>query len=97
MQVVENWSDLVGVVEAVQATTAKPGYACIVLKIENMHDVDGYPNLINADASEILSVYLPEELCASRDVGKGERISCRIRLVKPGLYYLHSDYFDIIK
>ena len=96
MQVVENWCQVVGSVEGIAVHSPITDNASLILKVETMNNVEEYPNLFNAELGNVYTIYLSSDLLKDSGIKIGSRISCRVKMAKPGLYYMHRQHLTIL-
>jgi hypothetical protein len=96
MQVVENWCQVVGNVEGIAVNSPITDHASLILKVETISNVEKYPNLFNAELGHVYTIYLPSDLLKDSGIGIGSRISCRVKMTRPGLYFMHRQHLTVL-
>lgn len=79
VSVVENWTDMEGIVLSFKQSEAFPKFLKVELKIEKTRDVRGFPNLLGNTKGKTLSIYVPVDLATKLQLETGIRISFRAR------------------
>jgi len=92
MQAIENWCQVVGKVEGVVMDSPIADHAGLILKVETTSNVEKYPNLFNAESGNVYTIYLPSDLIKERSIEIGSQISCRVKMTKPGVYFMHRQH-----
>lgn len=92
MQIIENWSDIEGVVTAVHPSSDVPGFAAVELRPSTVQPVEGFPNLLEDTESKPMIVLVPEALQESSRIRPGDVLSCRVRRAAPGRIFVHREH-----
>lgn len=96
MQVVENWSQVTGSVVGIAVNTPITDHASLILKIETMSNVEEYANLLNGKLDDTYTIYLPSDLLKESGIKIGSQISCRVKMTRPGVYFMHRQYLTVL-
>ena len=95
VQIVENWSDITGVVRFYQPSPDVAGFMAMELSVEKVTPVAGFPNLLEHTQGKSLVVLMPEELVKSFNVHLGDTLTCRVRRAGPDRVFVHSEYISV--
>jgi len=90
VQAIENWAELSGVVRDVRPRPGVPGMSEVVLAVDGVRDVEGYPNLLSEAAGQELAVGVQSGGVAG--VEPGARIHCRAQRAGPRTVVAHPDH-----
>ena len=99
MQVVENWSHVVGRVEKWTAPKDADGHGELVVRVERVADVKGeggkpWPNLLDKAEGSTLRVQVPGSAAAGLDVADGDSITVDVRRGRePGVVFANPERF----
>ena len=97
MQVVENWSHVVGRVEKWTAPKDADDHGELVVRVERVEDVKGeagkaYPNLVEKAEGTTLHVRVPASAAKTLDAPDGAAITLDVRRVRePGLVFANPE------
>jgi hypothetical protein len=89
MQVIENWADVEGQVEAIEPEQALPGYRIVRMRIDSAANVGGFANLVAGHVGHSLKVHVPEAKIKELQLEAGKRMTCRMRQGGPLTYFAH--------
>jgi len=95
VQIIENWSDVEGVVDSFPGSSGLRGFVAVQLTVSKVKAVEGFANLLKDIEGKSLVVLIPEELAASQHITKGLMIGCRVRCASPGKMFVHQDYLSV--
>lgn len=99
VSMIENWSTVAGLVQAVIADADLQGFDDVELLVERVEPVEGYPDLVSIyleEASEpCLSILIPAEIVAAYEITGGVLLECRVRRAGPERVFVHQDYLAI--
>ncbi len=84
VQIVENWTDVVGTVRAITTRDDVMNDATLWLVVDAVHDVEGSPNLLAATPGELLEVATPRASLDDAGVVSGTQVKARVRRAGPG-------------
>lgn len=99
IQIIENWSDILGVVEAVESSDDLKDFDLLVVWVERVEPVEGYPNLVATYLEEEpeprLKVLAPVEIVTQYEITEGVVLECRVRRAGPERMFVHRDKIQI--
>jgi hypothetical protein len=82
VNIVPNWTEVVGRVRAISPHESLKGYSKIILDVKSTSDVKGFRNLMtDKDMSEV-SAIISDEALAEKKIKEGMNIVCHIRLTQ---------------
>jgi len=97
MQVVENWSHVVGRVETWTPPKDADDYGELVIRVDRVEDVKGeggkaWPNLMEKAEGTTLRVRVPASAAKTLDAPEGASIALDVRRVRePGVVYANPE------
>ena len=83
VQIVENWGELTGTVEAIGASAKGPEHLTVTLDVDAVGDVEGYPNLLSVEPGELVAVIIRREALERSGVVVGDHVRGRVRKATP--------------
>jgi hypothetical protein len=93
---IENWSNILGLVQTVGAYQELSGFDRVELLVEHVEPVEGYPDLVAtylAEADEQrLAVLMPVEIVTQYEITEGMLVECRVRRAGLDRMFVHRDY-----
>lgn len=92
VQVVENWTDVQGIVQGVRSAADRPGFVVATVKVDSMGDVTGYPNLLGDSERQELDIFIPSLLVEREAVAPGRKLFVRVRLGGRRSVFAHPDH-----
>lgn len=98
MQVVENWSVLIGTVVRASADAADgavPGHLACAVHVAEVDEVEGFPNLMREALGRDVVVQVPQETAARAGVSDGQRVVVRVRRAGPTRVFAHPDAVEV--
>jgi|SRR5512143_1179147 hypothetical protein len=95
VQIIENWSDVTGVVQSCQSSPDVAGFMAVELAVEKVNPVEGFANLLGHMAGKTLVVLVPEELAKSLDITPGDAIEGRMRRANLDRIFVHRKYLSV--
>lgn len=95
MQIIENWSDIKGIVRSLQPSPTISGFMEVELQVEKVNPVEGFANLLGDWEGKPLSVFIPEELVNSLDIRPGTMLECRVRRANLDRSFVHRNHISI--
>jgi len=103
MQVIENWSHVVGRVERWTPPKDAEEHGELVVRVERVTDVKGeggkaYPNLLEQGEGDTVRVQVPASAAAKLGAGDGASIALDVRRGhEPGLVFAHPEKIRVEK
>jgi len=94
-QIVENWSDVEGIVREVVSAPELPGFVEVSLDVGKAADVEGFRNLLADSTGTELSLFIPTALADERGVRAGARLVARARKARPDRAFVDPDYLEV--
>jgi len=92
VQAIENWAELSGVVRDVRPRPGSQGMSEVLLAVDGVRDVEGFPNLLTEAAGQELAVGIRTDRLSG--VEPGARIHCRAQRAGPRTVVAHSDHLE---
>lgn len=97
--IIENWAVVLGQVLTIGPSEEPPGFDIVELKVIELHEVEGYPNLVASyleeEAEPLLPVLIPEEIITQFQIDAGTLIECRVRRSGIDRIFVHRKYITI--
>lgn len=90
VQVIENRTDIEGVVASRSPDPDRPEYDLVGVDVRTATAVDGYADVLSTHAGGRLDVSVPRALLTD-DAGEGTSIRVRARLAGPGIVLADAD------
>jgi hypothetical protein len=94
VQIIENWSEVSGVVRSRKAAD-REGFDLVAIAVDRVEPVPGYANLLEKAEGSELDVLMPEEIVASNKIGLGDAITCRVRLGNRRQAFVHREHITV--
>jgi len=91
VNIIENWSDIVGEVIAIKPGTDLPGFSKVQMEVLIVEPVEGYPNLLENAINDRIEVLFPGDLQGELGIVKGSVVECRVRRAGGQRTYVHRD------
>jgi len=99
VSMIENWSNILGLVQSVGEYEELHGFDCVVMLVEQVEPVEGFPDLVATYLAEEdeprLSVLMPAEVVTEFEITEGVLVECRVRRAGPDRVFLHRDYLIV--
>ena len=95
MQIIENWSDIKGIVRSLQPSSDVSGFIQVEVQVEKVDPVEGFANLLGHMEGNPLVVLIPEELVKSLDIRPGKRIEARVRRANLDRSFVHRNHISV--
>jgi hypothetical protein len=95
MQIIENWSDINGIVRSLHPSPTVSGFTEVELQVEKVQPVEGFANLLGDSEGKSLVVLMPEELVRSLDIHPGDVIECRVRRASLDRSFVHRHHVSV--
>ncbi|NJO16475.1 MAG: hypothetical protein HC877_12250 [Thioploca sp.] len=95
VQIIENWSDVTGVVRSYQPSADTIGFMAVELTVQKVSSVEGFTNLLEQLEGKSLVVLMPEELVKPLNISLGDIITCRVRRAGTNRVFVHRDHLSI--
>lgn len=89
VQVIENWADITGTVRAVEPSDKGPTYRTLILDVDTVTDVPGFPNLLSDTPGTTLAIIIP-----GPDPAPGTSLKARVRRASPFEIFANPDTLD---
>ncbi|MBZ0114895.1 MAG: hypothetical protein K8J08_20710 [Thermoanaerobaculia bacterium] len=93
VQIVENWSDLTGVVQAVRAE-ATGDRVTVTVGVDSAAPVEEFAHLLADAVGTEIDVSMPASLVAEQEVTVGGAIRFRVRRASAGRNYVHKKFLE---
>jgi hypothetical protein len=94
--VIENWSDLVGRIQHISNQNPKRNFTTIALDVEQVDDVEGYPNLLADVDHTTVHLDVRNELLRQLGLKSGYRIRSRTRRARGDRLFAHPDQLEVL-
>jgi hypothetical protein len=96
VQVIENWALLEGIVESIEASDVRDDLAVVLLAVDHVELVEGYPNLLDEALDAIAPVTIPREALNEQAVEPGARVRLVARKASPFAIFARPDTLAVI-
>ncbi len=95
MEIQENWTAIVGRVVTVEPSSKYHDHMSLEVTLVSADGVDGFANFVKAQAGDRLSLLVERRLPVLRDIQPGRVVKARIRMARPGIYFVHRDHVSV--
>jgi hypothetical protein len=96
MQIRENWAHVVGRVERWTPPAGADDHGELVVRIERVKDVKGFPNLLQQEEGAMLQVRVPSSGARALEACSGVTVSLDVRRVKdPAVVYANPETIEV--
>ena len=95
MQIVENWSDIVGEVKGHHPSQSTAGFTTLKIAVKDVKPVKGFSNLLQKAKGETLEVNVPNDIIGDFDLKPGTIVSGRVRRAGLKNIFAHPEHFKI--
>jgi hypothetical protein len=95
VQIIENWSEVKGVVRSCRPSPDVTGYVELELEVEQINPVEGFANLLGDRVGEKLVVLVPDELINSLRIVPGSLITCWVRRANLDRNFVHRQHISV--
>jgi hypothetical protein len=95
MQIIENWSDIKGIVRSLRPSPTVSGFVEVELLVNKVNPVEGFANLLSDAEGKSLVVLIPEELVKSLHIDPGDVIECRVRRANLDRSFVHRNHISV--
>jgi hypothetical protein len=92
MQIIENWTDLVGEIEGYEEA---PDFVTVRLKVAKAAPVEGYENLLAETPGQTINIKVQPELAKKSQLKAGALLTCRVRRAGSNRYFAHPEHCSI--
>jgi hypothetical protein len=96
VQIIENWSELVAQVKAIQPAEDLDGFDLVELQVEEAFEVEGFPNLLAESVGTSIEVFFPDECVKTYEISPGIFVSCRVRRANLTRIFVHRDSISVL-
>jgi len=96
VRIIENWSDLVALVKAIQPAEDLDGFDLVELQVEEAFEVEGFPNLLAESIGTSIEVFFPDECVKSYEISPGICVSCRVRRANLTKLFVHRESISVL-
>jgi hypothetical protein len=100
VQIIENWADILGVVQVVETFSELDGFDKVIMLVERVDAVEGYPNLLATYLEEVgeprLFVLMPVDVVVEYAIDAGALLECRVRRAGPDRVFVNREYVKVI-
>jgi hypothetical protein len=97
MQIIENWSEIHGMIHACQLASDLKDYYQVSVWIDAVSSVEGFANLLTDLAGTNLEILIPSALINTLQITPQVYIECRVRRASHGRIYIHHEHIRISK
>ena len=94
VQIIENWSDLMGVVQAI-SPTANNKFIAITIRVTSSVPVEGYAHLLDKVVGKEIEVLMPANLIEEYKLTIGMIVQCRVRRADIRRNFIHKGYLKV--
>ena len=95
VNIIENWSDIVGRVVEQISTTQESGFKAWEVIVEEVHEVKGFTNLMEETRGSTILLLFPQEIDEGLSLVEGSLIRCRVRQADLKKYFVHRDFVEL--
>ena len=95
VQIIENWSDIKGVVRSCNPSSDVRGFIAVEVMVEKVNPVEGFANLLGQALGKPLVVLIPEELVKSLGIAPDVAIECRVRRADLKRTFVHREHVSV--
>ena len=95
MQIIENWTDVVGKVEDVEPSDVSDDFVKVKMAVNQTKPVEGFANLLDDAKGQTLAVEVPKK--AAAPLQPGEKVSCRLRRGGNKKIFAHPEQVNKLK
>ncbi len=99
VSMIENWSNILGLVQAIQESHDLEGFDEVEVQVEQVDPVEGYPDLVATYLAEAdapcLWILMPVEVVTRYEISAGMFVECRVRRAGQNRIFVHSDYLVV--
>jgi len=95
VQIIENWSEVSGVVRTCSSSPDVAGFVAVEVAVEKVNPVEGFANLLGNTGGKPLVVLVPGELAKSLHISPGVMIACRVRRANLDRTFVHRNHISI--
>ena len=96
VQVVENWAEVTGIVRAVGPSDKGPSYRTIIMDVDTVTDVPGFPNLLSDTQGTTLVIIVPGRAATRAELAAGTSLKARVRRASPSEVFASPDGLDAV-
>jgi hypothetical protein len=96
MQIIENWTGIVGIVESIHSESGSAKLIAVKLKVTRASSVEGFQNLLADAEGRIITVQVPQQIFKKFHLQPGMVVSCRVRRAGANRFFLHPDHFSVM-
>lgn len=97
--IVENWAVVLGQVRTIGPSDEPQGFDIVEIKVDEIHEVEGYPNLVAAyledEIEPLLPVLMPIEIIDQFQIVLGTILECRVRRSGVDRIFVHRKYIAV--
>ena len=79
VQIVENWAELTGTVQSIGTSDKGADHGLVLLEVEAVADVEGFPNLVRVNPGEVVPVIVRRDTLERAGVVQGSHVRGRVR------------------
>jgi hypothetical protein len=95
VQIIENWSEIQGIVRSCHPSEDVAGFEALELEVEQVRPVDGFANLLEHTVGTTLVVLMPDELIRSLQLCPGDRMTCWVRRANLDRAFVHREHVSV--
>lgn len=93
--IIENWSDIRGGIEAVEAAREFSSYSRVAISVDAVEAVQDFPNLLDGVRGERIEVLFPDQCVVEQGVEPGKRVACRVRRAGVDRIFVHRERIEV--
>lgn len=102
VQIVENWTNIVGEVRSYTFEGEIPGFASVEIAVTQTQPVEKYPgiffpNFLENATNQVIHVNVPQSVAAQLKITPGANIVCRVRCGGLTSIFVHPQYISVTK
>lgn len=92
VQIIENWSKIIGIVQSLQPSPDVVGFMAVEVVVQAVEPVEGFPNLLEDAVGKNLIIHVPEALAGELGMTIFDWIECQVRRAGPDRYFVHREH-----
>jgi hypothetical protein len=97
VQMIENWSDIHGIVVACQESLELDEFHLVSVLIDSVSPVEGYTNLFSGINGMNMDIFIPSHLVLGLHIQPDLFIECRVRRATHGRIFVHQEHIHLFE
>jgi len=95
VQIIENWTNIVGVLKDSQRNETLNGFLTLEIEVTQAHPIEGFANLLADAAGQTIHVNARVELAENFQLTPGAIVNCRVRRGGANSLFMHPEHFSV--